>query len=140
MIFLDANVISERLRKAPDPTVMAWSAAQDDSLAIPTVTIAEIAFGIAKIRPDERSTLLQRGLDAWRGRFSSRIFAFTEQAALAYGDLMGAAHRAGAALSVPHGMIAAITLVNQGRLASRNIRDFGALPIPLINPWDAIAP
>jgi len=115
---------------------MAWLAAHDDSLAIPTVTIAEIAFGIAKIRPDERSVLLQRGLDAWRGRFAGRIFAFTEQAALVYGDLMGAAPRAGTTLSAPDGMIAAIAMVNQGRLASRNTRDFGALPVPLVNPWD----
>lgn len=140
MIFLDTNVISETLRKSPDPAVMAWLAAHDDSLAIPAVTIAEIAFGIAKIRPDERSVLLQRGLDAWRGRFAGRIFAFTEQTALVYGELMGAAHQAGAALSAPDGMIAAITLVNQGRLATRNTRDFNALPIPLINPWDASTP
>lgn len=140
MIFLDTNVISETLRKSPDPTVMAWLAAHDDSLAIPTVTIAEIAFGIAKIRPDERSSLLQRGLDAWRGRFAGRIFAFTEQAALVYCDLMGAAHRAGTALSAPDGMIAAIAIVNQGRLASRNTRDFSALPVSLINPWNASAP
>lgn len=140
MIFLDTNVISETLRKAPDPTVMAWLAAHDDSLAIPTVTIAEIAFGIAKIRPDERSSLLQQGLDAWRGRFAGRIFAFTEQAALVYGDLMGTAHRAGTALSAPDGMIAAIAIVNQGRLASRNTRDFNTLPVPLINPWDASTP
>lgn len=140
MIFLDTNVISETLRKAPDPTVMNWLAVHDDSLAIPTVTIAEIAFGIAKMRPDERSLLLQRGLDAWRSRFAGRIFAFTEQAALVYGDLMGAAHQAGRALSAPDGMIAAIAIVNQGRLASRNTRDFGALPITLINPWGDIVP
>ncbi|MDX2299153.1 MAG: hypothetical protein NW204_05445 [Xanthomonadaceae bacterium] len=85
----------------------------------------KIAFGIAKIRPDERSSLLQRGLDAWRGRFAGRIFAFTEQAALVYGDLMGAAHRAGTALSAPDGMIAAIAIVNQGRVASRNTRERG---------------
>jgi len=140
LIFLDTNVISETLRKSPDPTVMNWLAVHDDSLAIPTVTIAEIAFGIAKIRPDERSLLLQRGLDAWRSRFAGRIFAFTEKAALVYGDLMGAAHQAGRALSAPDGMIAAIAIVNQGRLASRNTRDFGALPVTLINPWDDIAP
>lgn len=140
MIFVDTNVISETLRKTPHAAVMNWLAVHDDSLAIPTVTIAEIAFGIAKIRPDERSLLLQRGLDAWRSRFAGRIFAFTEQAALVYGDLMGAAHQAGRALSAPDGMIAAITIVNQGRLASRNTRDFGALPVTLINPWGDIAP
>jgi len=114
---------------------MAWLAMHDESLAIPTVTIAEIALGIAKIRPDERSVLLQGGLDAWRGRFAERIFPFTEQAALDYGELMGEAFRAGIGLSAPDAMIAAIVRVNRGQLATRNTRDFSALSMDLINPW-----
>lgn len=135
MIFLDTNVISETFRKNPDEKVMTWLAMHDESLALPTITIAEIAFGIVKIRPDERSAQLQEGLDGWRGRFAGRIFPFTEQAALIYGELMGEAVRAGFRLSAPDGMIAAITHANRGRLATRNTRDFSALPIELVNPW-----
>ncbi|MGH7108278.1 MAG: PIN domain-containing protein, partial [Acetobacteraceae bacterium] len=61
MIFLDTNVISETLRKTPDPAVLAWLARNDALLALPTVTIAEIAFGIGKIRPDQRAEQLERG-------------------------------------------------------------------------------
>jgi len=136
VIFVDTNVISETLRRSPSREVMTWLAAHDDSLAIPTVTIAEIAYGIAKIRPDERSDLLQQGLDAWRQRFAGRIFALTERAALVYGDVMGAAHRAGSNLSAPDGMIAAIAIVNGGRLATRNVRDFAEVPVDLVNPWE----
>lgn len=46
MIFLDTNVISETLRKAPNDAVIAWLVRHDAELALPTVTIAEIAFGI----------------------------------------------------------------------------------------------
>ncbi|MFK4532151.1 putative nucleic acid-binding protein [Bradyrhizobium ottawaense] len=46
MIFLDTNVIFETLRKAPDDAVIAWLVRHDAELALPTVTIAEIAFGI----------------------------------------------------------------------------------------------
>ena len=137
MIFLDTNVISETLRRSPSPAVMNWLAMHDDSLAIPAVTIAEIAYGLAKIRPDQRSDLLQSGLDAWRGRFAGRIFALTEQAALVYGEVMGKAHRAGKALSVPDGMIASIAIVNEGRLATRNTRDFADVPVEMVNPWEA---
>ena len=116
---------------------MNWLAMNDDSLAIPTVTIAEIAYGIAKIRPDERSDLLQSGLDAWRQRFTGRIFALTEQAAMVYGEIMGDAQRAGTALSVPDGMIASIAIVNEGRLATRNTHDFTNVAVDLVNPWEA---
>lgn len=58
MIFLDTNVVSETLRKAPNPAVIAWLVRYDAELALPTVTIAEIAFGIAKIQPDQRAVRL----------------------------------------------------------------------------------
>ena len=136
MIFVDTNVISESLRKAPDAAVLAWLVRNDAELALPTVTIAEIAFGIQKVRPDERADRLDQGLSRWRHRFADRIFGLTEEAALAYGEIMGAAARQGRGMSAPDGMIAAIARVNGGRLATRNLTDFGSTNLDLISPWD----
>lgn len=136
MIFLDTNVVSETLRKTPDPAVTAWLIRNDAELALPTVTIAEIAFGIGKIRPDERAARLEQGLAAWLHRFADRIFPFTEAAALAYGEIMSAAFRRGRPMSAPDGMIAAIARVNGGRLATRNLPDFQTTSLDLISPWD----
>lgn len=135
MIFLDTNVLSESLRKSPDPTVIAWLVRHDAELALPTVTIAEIAFGIQKILPDQRATRLEQGLSDWRHRFADRIFGLTEKAALAYGDIMGAASRQGLGMTAPDGMIAAIARVNGGRLATRNLADFQTTGLELISPW-----
>ena len=136
MIFVDTNVISESLKKTPDPAVLAWLVRNDAELALPTVTIAEIAFGIQKIRPDERAERLEQGLSRWRHRFADRIFGLTEEAALAYGEIMGAATRQGRGMSAPDGMIAAIARVNGGRLATRNLNDFGTTSLDLISPWN----
>jgi hypothetical protein len=136
LIFLDTNVISETLRRTPNPAVIAWLVRNDAELALPTVTIAEIAFGIGKIRPDQRSARLEEGLNAWRHRFADRVFPFTEAAALAYGDLMSAALRQGRPMTAPDGMIAAIARVNQGHLATRNIADFETTGLELVSPWD----
>jgi predicted nucleic acid-binding protein len=136
LIFLDTNVISETLRKTPDAAVIAWLVRHDAELALPTVTIAEIAFGIRKIHPDQRSVRLEQGLSDWRHRFADRIFGLTEAAALAYGDIMGAASRQGHAMTAPDGMIAAIARVNSGRLATRNLADFNATGLELVCPWD----
>jgi len=136
LIFLDTNVVSETLRKSPSPAVLAWLVQHDSELALPTVTIAEIAFGIAKIRPDERADRLSDGLASWRNRFSDRIFGLTEAAALAYGDIMGDASRQGRMMSAPDGMIAAITKVNGGQLATRNLADFQVSGLELICPWE----
>lgn len=136
MIFLDTNVISETLKKEPSPAVIAWLVRHDAELALPTVTIAEIAFGIQKIVPDQRAGRLEQGLSDWRRRFADRIFGLTEEAALAYGEIMGTASRQGRGMSAPDGMIAAIARVNGGRLATRNLTDFGTTALDLISPWE----
>ena len=136
MIFLDTNVLSETLRKAPSEAVISWLVRHDSELALPTVTIAEIAFGIQKILPDQRALRLERGLSDWRRRFADRIFGFTEEAAMAYGEIMGTATRQGSIMSAPDGMIAAIVRVNGGRLATRNVTDFSTTGLDLISPWE----
>lgn len=136
MIFVDTNVISETLKKAPEPKVLAWLIRHDAELALPTVVIAEIAFGIQKIRPDERSERLEQGLGDWRRRFAGRIFGLTEEAAIAYGDVMAMARRRGRSMAPQDGMIAAITRVNSGRLVTRNLKDFETTGLDLISPWE----
>jgi predicted nucleic acid-binding protein len=136
VIFLDTNVVSESLRKTPDDGVIRWLVRHDAELALPTVTIAEIAFGVQKIHPDQRAARLEQGLDDWRRRFADRIFGFTEAAALAYGGIMGDAFRNGRPMSAPDGMIAAIARVHGGGLATRNLTDFATTGLELVSPWD----
>jgi predicted nucleic acid-binding protein len=136
LIFLDTNVVSETLRKAPHSGVISWLIRFDAELALPTVTIGEIAFGIEKIMPDQRARRLERGLAEWRRRFAGRIFGLTEEAAMAYGAIMGEASRQGVEMSAPDGMIAAIARVNRGALATRNVADFRVTGLDLICPWD----
>ena len=100
------------------------------------MAIGKIAFGIQKIRPDERADRLEQGLSQWCHRFADRIFGFTEEAALAYGEIMGTARRQGRGMSAPDGIIAVIARVNGGRLATRNLSDFGSTGLGLISPWD----
>lgn len=136
MIFLDTNVVSETLRKAPNEAVIAWLVQNDAELALSTVTIAEIAFGIGKIRSDARAPRLERGLASWRHRFADRIFPFTEAAALDYGDIISASLQQGRPMSAPDGMIASIARINGAALATRNVADFETTGLKLICPWD----
>lgn len=136
MIFLDTNVISETLKKTPNEAVLAWLERFEIELALSTVVIAEIAFGIQKIRPDQRADRLSEGLSEWRRRYADRIFGLTEEAALEYGEIMGTASRKGRPMSPEDGMIAAVAKLNGGRLATRNLPDFSTTGLELISPWD----
>jgi predicted nucleic acid-binding protein len=135
VIFLDTNVVSETLRAVPSTQVLQWLERHDAELVLSTVVIAEMAFGIEKIRPDQRAVRLSAGLDAWRGRFAGRIFALTEDAAIAYGEIMGRAVRGGHSMSAQDGMIAAIARIHDAALATRNSGDFAVAGIDVINPW-----
>jgi predicted nucleic acid-binding protein len=105
-----------------------------------------VGFGAAAVPGDpgtipgnllhQRAARLEQGLADWRHRFADRIFGLTEEAALAYGEIMGVASRQGLAMSAPDGMIAAIARVNGGRLATRNLADFRTTGLELISPWE----
>lgn len=135
MIFLDTNVMSETSRRRPDEAVLIWLDRHDGELALSTVALAEMVFGIERIKPDQRALRLAHDLTQWRSRFAGKIFGFGEDAALAYGSIMGEAVRHGRAMSAPDGMIAAIARINGGRLATRNIKHFEGCGIALIDPW-----
>lgn len=125
------------MRKSPHPAVLAWLAKNDDEIAVSSVAVAEMAFGIRKIPGDQRAKRLELHLLDWRRRYADRMFAFTEDAAMAYGDIMGKASLAGTQMSTADGMIAAIAEINGGRLATRNLSHFRSAKLDLISPWDA---
>jgi predicted nucleic acid-binding protein len=135
VIFLDTNVISEPVRPKADQRVVAWIAANKGKLALSTVVLAEIAFGIERVRPDQRAKRLEGFLAQTRSHFAGRLHGFDEESAIIYGMIMGQALRKGRAFTVPDGMIAAITLRHSATLATRNMADFEFLKIKLVNPW-----
>ena len=125
------------MRKDPHPAVTTWIASHNETLAIPAVAIAELSFGIERIRPAERSQKLEVAFDEICKRFSARIIAFDAQSALVYGKLVGTLQRRGRLISMPDGMIAATALRHRTALATRNTKHFTGLGIELFNPWEA---
>jgi predicted nucleic acid-binding protein len=136
MILIDTNILSETLKPKPEPRVIEWLTEHDAEIWLPVIVLAEIAYGIERIRPDHRAERLARGLESWRDRFRDRICLFSEADALSYGKIMGQASLKGRPMSIPDGMIAAMVLNLSARLATRNVDDFAACSIALINPWN----
>jgi predicted nucleic acid-binding protein len=135
MIFLDTNVVSELMRPEPQISVLAWIKRHEEDLALSTIAIAEISFGIERIRPAERSHRLERTFKSLRGRLKDNIFDFDEVAALAYGHFSGLRKRSGEPVAIADGMIAAVALRHKAQLATRNTKHFLGSGLRLINPW-----
>ncbi len=135
MILLDTNVLSETMRPDPAERVLAWIEAHDSELCLSTIAIAELMYGIAKVRPEQRSPRWASRIAAWRGRFRARTFAFDVEAADIYGRIMGCAKLEGRRMETADGMIAATALRHDACIATRNVAHFKVEGLTVIDPW-----
>jgi toxin FitB len=99
MILLDANVVSELMRPAPDAGVLARTKAQaNDELATSVLTVAEIGAGLACLPAGaRRRDLVARWSRPQDDGFGERIFSLDHVAATVYGELFAHRQRAGRA-------------------------------------------
>lgn len=137
MFVLDTNVVSE-LRKArqgkADRKVVAWAASVDAAdLYLSAITVMELELGVLSI---ERKDAAQGAmLRAWLDRqvlpeFSGRILPVDTAVALRCAQLHVPDKR-----GERDALIAASALVHGMTLVTRNVSDFEASGVPLINPW-----
>ena len=95
MILVDTNVLSELTRPTPEPRVIAWLEVNEPALALPTIALAELRYGIARLPDGRRPSGLLGSWQATCAQFRGRIFSFDERAAQRYGDIAAGAERAG---------------------------------------------
>ena len=136
-IILDTNVVSEPKRPSPDPKVRAWFESQDvERLYLTTTVIGELAVGIERLPAGRRRTDFRRWLDALITEdFFGRILTFDIEAALIYGKLVADALARGRPPTVGDAQIAAVARRDRMAVASRDVRDFATLDVPIIDPW-----
>nr|WP_298373663.1 type II toxin-antitoxin system VapC family toxin [uncultured Halomonas sp.] len=139
MILLDTNVISEPLRKKPEPCVIEWIDAQTlETLYLSAITVAELRSGIALLSAGKRRTGLQENLETRvLPLFANRILPFDLSCTQAYAELVAKAQKTGLAIATADGLIAAIAAANGFAVATRDISPFEAAGTAVINPWQA---
>ncbi len=137
MFVLDTNVISE-LRKArhgkADARVLDWAAQADAAtLYISAITVLELEIGVLQIerRDPQQGARLRTWLDDQvLVEFQDRILPVDTAVA-----------RRCAALHVPDpraerdALIAATALIHGMVVATRNVADFAATGVALVDPW-----
>ncbi len=140
MILLDTNVVSETMRKTPEPAVVAWLDIQSaETLFLTTISLAELLFGIAALPSGRRKAALERAMvENIAPLFSDRLLSFDVAAAQAYAEIMSKARRAGRAIGVADGQIAAIAATHRLTIATRDAAPFEAAGIPVVDPWVAV--
>lgn len=135
MIILDTNVVSELMRPAPDPGVVAWVAGQG-ALWLTAVSEAELRLGVALMPAGARAEAVGAAVAAMLAEdFAGRILPFDSAAARAYAAICRDRRTAGRPVAAFDAMIAAVARAAGATVATRNLRDFEGCGVALVNPW-----
>lgn len=135
---VDTCVISELIKKQPNPKIVQWLAkVEESSLFMSVLTIGEIHKGIEKL-PESRK---KEKLHDWvrydlEERFQNRILDFDLQTAVIWGRIQAHSELSGKAMPAIDGLIAATGLSYDLAVVTRNSTDMEISGVTLINPWE----
>ncbi len=135
---IDTNVVSELRRARPAQKVRAFVAGQPgDVLFTSDVTFAEVRFGIEQITDPARRADLVRWLDSTlRPLFAGRALAVTEDVLLRWRLMLEVGRKKGHTFSEPDLFIAALAALADLIVVSRDVSEFIAAGVPVLDPWD----
>jgi predicted nucleic acid-binding protein len=135
---LDTNVVSETNRRAPSPRVIAWlESVPLQAIFISAVTVGELFAGARTVPHGRRRIELEAWLQGIVGsQYAGRFLAFDLGAAKLMGDLMASARASGNSPSFVDAQIAATASLHGLTVATRNVRHFAPLVVPVLNPWE----
>ncbi len=141
MILLDTNVLSELMKAAPDPTVLAFvDGVPGMALFTTAITQAEILYGIALLPEGRRrDALLVAARTALESHFRGRVLPFDGDAAEAFAAIAASRRERGRPISQADAQIAAIAKSRGAALATRNAADFDGCGVTVVNPWSVTA-
>ena len=130
---VDANVLSEPTKSAPDPGALAWLRANERDLAVDPVILGEIRFGILLLPKGAR----RRRLDSWFVAGVQRLHCLPWDAVtgLRWAELLARLRATGRAMPIKDSLIAATALVHGLVVATRNRVDFEAAGVTIVDPF-----
>lgn len=139
LIVLDTTVLSAVMGTQPDPHVIGWLDRQpSESIWITAITVFETREGLALLPASERRRALELSFVLLlHNDLENRVLNFDADAAVAAAELAARRRKAGRTVGVRDTEIAGIAISRRATLATRNVRDFDDLDIPVVNPWMA---
>jgi predicted nucleic acid-binding protein len=134
---LDTCLISELVKKEPNPAVINWLDDQDEqTLFLSVLNLGELQKGISKLTDGAKKDELLEwvSLDLVE-RFTCRILDVDLKTSLCWGRLQGEAEQAGLKLPVMDSLIAATAAAHGLRVVTRNVKAIERCGVRVCNPW-----
>src|ERR1035437_2504059 len=130
---VDADVLSEATKPRPDARVLAWLHQHERDQVIDPIILGEIRFGIHLLPASGR----RQRLEEWFSQGIARIHCLPWEGAtgLRWGKLLADLRLAGKAMPIKDSLIAATALLHGLTVAARNVSDFEAAGVKVVDPF-----
>jgi predicted nucleic acid-binding protein len=129
---VDANVLSEATKPAPDERVVEWLRRNEPELAVDPVILGEIRFGILLLPRGRR----RKRLEDWFEEGVRRLhcISWEPSTGLRWAELLSVLRAAGRAMPIKDSFIASTALSHDLTVATLNRRDFDAAGVTIVDP------
>ena len=132
---LDTNVVSELVKPAPEPRVIAFLTSQTD-LWLSAIVLHELDFGLNLLPRGHRRDRLPSVLSTFLSEYSDQIIPVDRREAEQAAAMRAQARRLGRVLYLADALIAGTAKAHDLSLATRNVMDFNDLGVEVTNPWE----
>lgn len=131
---VDANVLSEPTKPAPEPRVVAWLRMHERDIAIDPVILGELRFGILLLPKGKKRMALERWFDAGAQRL--HCLPWEADTGLKWAELLARLQKAGRAMPIKDSLIAATALRHGLIVVTRNRSDFESAGVRMLDPFE----
>lgn len=130
---VDANVLSEPTKPAPDPGVIEWLRIHEQDLVVDPIILGEIRFGILLLPKGKKRAALERWFDAGVQRL--HCLPWEADTGLKWAELLARLRRAGKAMPIKDSLIATTALARNLVVVTRNRSDFATAGVEIVDPF-----
>lgn len=130
---VDANVLSEPTRPRPDATVVDWLRRHEREIAIDSIILGELRFGIDLLPSGGRRKRLEAWFESGVGRIT--CLDWTADTGLRWAKLLAEMRSAGTAMPIKDSLIAVTALAHGLTVVTRNVTDFRKAKVNVLNPF-----
>lgn len=130
---VDANVLSEPTRQAPNQSAVDWLRRHERDIAIDPIILGEVRFGILRLAKGKK----RNDLEVWFDLVVRRVRCISSDSriGLRWAELLARLRAAGRAMPVRDSLVAATALHHNLIVATRDRVDFEKAGVRIVDPF-----